>query len=49
MQILLIALLNYDPASNLPSAYYSSVLPFNWERQGHSAAPQLLANGIPTY
>lgn len=32
----------YDPATYLPSAYYSSVLPFNWERQGHSAAPELL-------
>ena len=35
----------YDPASHLPSAYYSSVLPFNWERQGHSAAPELM-NGL---
>ncbi len=37
---------NYDPASNLPPAYYSSVLPFDWARQGHSAAPQLM-KGLP--
>lgn len=36
----------YDPATYLPSAYYSSVLPFNWERQGHSASPELM-NGLP--
>jgi cytochrome c peroxidase len=36
----------YDPASHIPPAYFSSVLPFNWERQGHSAAPQLMG-GLP--
>ncbi|MEO1288929.1 MAG: ScyD/ScyE family protein, partial [Chloroflexota bacterium] len=37
--------ISYDPANHLPSAYYSSTLPFNWERQGHSATPQLI-NGM---
>lgn len=36
---------NYDPAAHLPPAYYSSVQPFNMERQGHSAA-KYLANGL---
>jgi cytochrome c peroxidase len=37
---------NYDPAAYLPPPYFSSVLPFNRERQGHSAA-SYLANGLP--
>ena len=37
---------SYDPASNLPPAYYSSVLPFNWELQSHSASP-ILIKGLP--
>ncbi|NKQ36622.1 MAG: ScyD/ScyE family protein [Chloroflexi bacterium] len=37
---------NYDPSAHLPPAYYSSVRPFEPEKQGHSAAPQL-QNGLP--
>ncbi|MFQ5398570.1 MAG: ScyD/ScyE family protein [Anaerolineae bacterium] len=37
---------NYDPSAHLPPAYYSSVRPFQPEKQGHSAAPAL-RNGLP--
>ena len=37
---------NYDPSAHLPPEFYSSVRPFEPEKQGHSAAPQL-QNGLP--
>ena len=37
---------NYDPALHLPAAYFSSVRPFDSDKQGHSAAPALSA-GYP--
>ncbi len=37
---------NYDPSAHLPPAYYSSVRPFEPEKQAHSAAPQL-RDGLP--
>ncbi|MFQ5437002.1 MAG: cytochrome c peroxidase, partial [Anaerolineae bacterium] len=37
---------NYDPSLHLPPAYYSSVRPFEPDKQGHSAAPPL-RDGLP--
>ena len=37
---------NYDPSAHLPPAYYSSVRPFEPEKQGHSASP-ILRDGLP--
>ncbi len=37
---------NYDPSQHLPPAYYSSVRPFEPDKQAHSAAPQL-RDGLP--
>lgn len=37
---------NYDPAANLPAEFFSSVQPFDYAEQHHSAAPQLI-NGLP--
>ncbi|MCA9921225.1 MAG: VCBS repeat-containing protein, partial [Anaerolineales bacterium] len=37
---------NYDPSLHLPPAYYSSVRPFEPNKQAHSAAPEL-RNGLP--
>lgn len=36
---------NYDPSTHLPSSYYSSVRPFEPEKQGHSASP-ILSDGM---
>ncbi len=37
---------NYDPSAYLPAAYFSSVRPFDPQKQAHSVAPQL-RDGLP--